>query len=92
MHTSLSPAILTIADDFNVDQTLASWVMSVYMITGAAMTILIGRFSDIFGARKMLLLMMVIYTAATAAAGFAQDIATLLTIRAIQGIAIATHL
>jgi MFS family permease len=59
------------------------------MITGAVMTILIGRFSDIFGARKMLLLMMVIYTAATAAAGFARDIATLLTIRAIQGIAIA---
>jgi MFS family permease len=89
MHTSLSPAIPTIADDFNVDQTLASWVMSVYMITGAVMTILIGGFSDIFGARKMLLLMMIIYTAATAAAGFAQDIATLLTIRAIQGIAIA---
>jgi MFS family permease len=89
MHTSLSPAIPTIADDFDVDQALASWVMSVYMITGAVMTILIGRFSDIFGARKMLLLMMVIYTAATAVAGFAQDISTLLTIRAIQGIAIA---
>ena len=53
------------------------------------MTILIGRFSDIFGAKKMLLLMMVIYTAATAVAGFSQDISTLLTIRAIQGIAIA---
>lgn len=57
MHTSLSPAIPTIADDFNVDQALASWVMSVYMITGAVVTIL-----------------------------------TLLTIRAIQGIAIANHL
>ena len=53
------------------------------------MTILIGRFSDIFGAKKMLLLMMVIYTAPTAVAGFSQDISTLLTIRAIQGIAIA---
>ena len=53
------------------------------------MTILIGRFSDIFGAKKMLLLMMMIYTAATVFAGFSQDIYTLLTIRAIQGIAIA---
>ncbi len=89
MHTSLSPAIPAIADDFKVDQALASWVMSIYMITGAVMTILIGRFSDIFGAKKMLVLMMVIYTAATAVAGFSQDISTLLTIRAIQGIAIA---
>jgi MFS family permease len=37
----------------------------------------------------MLLLMMIIYTVGTAVAGFSQDIYTLLTIRAIQGIAIA---
>jgi len=85
----LSPAIPVIAEDFGIDQALASWVMSIYMISGAVMTILIGRFSDIFGAKKMLLLMMVIYTAATVSAGFSQDIYTLLTIRAIQGIAIA---
>jgi MFS family permease len=85
----LSPAIPVIADQFDVDQTLASWVMSVYMITGAVMTILIGRFSDVFGARKMLVLMMIIYTAGTAMAGLSQDIYTLLAIRGIQGIAIA---
>jgi MFS family permease len=63
--------------------------MSVYMISGAVMTILIGKFSDVFGARRMLVLMMVIYTAATALAGLSQDINTLLAIRALQGIAIA---
>jgi MFS family permease len=89
LHTSLSPAIPVIADDFGVDESLAAWVMSVYMISGAVMTIVIGRFSDIFGAKKMLVLMMIIYTAATALAGFSQNIETLLTIRAIQGIAIA---
>jgi MFS family permease len=63
--------------------------MSVYMISGAVMTILIGKFSDVFGAKKMLIMMMIIYTAATALAGFSQEIYTLLAIRAIQGIAIA---
>jgi MFS family permease len=72
-----------------VDQSFAAWVMSVYMISGAVMTILIGKFSDVFGAKKMLVLMMIIYTAATALAGFSQDIYTLLAIRTIQGIAIA---
>ena len=89
LHTALSPAIPTIADQFNVDQSLAAWVMSIYMISGAVMTILIGNFSDIFGAKKMLVMMMVIYTVATILAGFSQDIGTLLAIRAIQGIAIA---
>jgi MFS family permease len=68
MHTSLSPAIPLIADEFDVDQSLAAWVMSVYMITGAVMTIVIGRFSDIFGAKKMLVIMMVLYTVGTALA------------------------
>ena len=72
LHTSLSPAIPVIADQFSVDQSLASWVMSVYMISGAVMTILIGKFSDVFGARKMLVLMMIIYTAGTAMAGFSR--------------------
>jgi MFS family permease len=89
MHTSLSPAIPLIADQFNVDQSLAAWVMSIYMITGAVMTILIGNFSDALGAKKMLVMMMAVYTVATIFAGFAQDIGTLLAIRAIQGIAIA---
>lgn len=85
----VSPAIPVIADDFDVDQTLASWVMSVYMITGAVMSILIGNFSDALGAKKMLILLMLIYTIATALAGFSKDINTLLIIRAIQGFAIA---
>jgi MFS family permease len=89
LHTSLSPAIPVIADEFDVDQSLAAWVMSVYMITGAVMTIIIGRFSDIFGAKKMLVIMMLLYTVGTILAGFSQDIYTLLIIRAIQGIAIA---
>ena len=53
------------------------------------MTIIIGNFSDALGAKKMLVMMMVIYTVATIFAGFSQDIYTLLAIRAIQGIAIA---
>jgi MFS family permease len=89
MHTSLSPAIPLIADQFDVDQSLAAWVMSIYMITGAVMTIIIGNFSDALGAKKMLVMMMAIYTVATIFAGFSQDIGTLLAIRAIQGIAIA---
>jgi MFS family permease len=78
LYGMVSPAIPVIADDFDVDQTLASWVMSVYMITGAVMNILIGNFSDALGAKKMLILLIMIYTIATALAGFSEDINTLL--------------
>ena len=55
------------------------------------MTILIGNFSDALGAKKMLVMMMVIYTVATIFAGFSQDIYTLLAIRAIQELPLQIH-
>jgi MFS family permease len=89
VHTSLSPALPRIAQDFAVSTSVSSWVMTAYMVSGAVMTIVIGRFSDIVGAKKMLMLLMICYTVGTIFAGFAHDIFTLIGIRALQGIAIA---
>jgi MFS family permease len=54
--------------------------MTAYMVSGAVMTIVIGRLADIYGAKKMLMMMMICYTVRTILAGFAQDISTLITI------------
>ena len=53
------------------------------------MTIIMGRLSDLLGAKKMLMIMMVCFTVGTILAPFANDISTLIAIRALQGIAIA---
>ena len=63
--------------------------MTAYMVSGAVMTIVIGRLADIYGAKKMLMMMMICYTVGTVLAGFAQDISTLIAIRTLQGIAVA---
>ena len=63
--------------------------MTAYMVSGAVMTIVIGRLADIYGAKKMLMMMMICYTVGTILAGFAQDISTLIAIRTLQGIAVA---
>jgi MFS family permease len=89
VHTSLSPALPMIAQDFAVSTSVSSWVMTAYMVSGAVMTIVIGRFSDLVGAKKMLILLMIGYTVGTIFAGFAHDIFTLIGIRALQGVAIA---
>jgi MFS family permease len=59
------------------------------MISGAVMTIIIGRLADIFGARKMLLIELGCFAVGTGLAGFVQDFYSLLVIRALQGIAVA---
>ena len=53
------------------------------------MTIVIGKLADMYGAKKMLLLVFLCYTVGTALAGFSQDIYTLLVLRVLQGIAVA---
>ena len=54
------------------------------------MTVIMGRLSDLVGAKKMLMIMMACFTVGTILAPFANDISTLIAIRALQGIAIAS--
>ena len=88
LNTAMAPAIPVIAEDFQISQSLTSWVMTAYMVTGAVMTVIMGRLSDLVGAKKMLMIMMTCFTVGTILAPFANDIYTLIAIRALQGIAI----
>lgn len=89
VHTSLSPALPLFVSEFEITYNLASWTLTAYMISGAVMTIIIGRLADLFGSRKMLLIELGCFAVGTALAGFAQDFYSLLIIRALQGVAVA---
>jgi len=85
----LLPAIPEIMKDFRVPYALAAWIFSGYMIVAAVMTPIAGKLSDIYGKKKVLLTLLVVYVAATAAGGFANTISFLLMIRIIQGVGLA---
>ena len=90
LNTAMSPALPSIAKDFDTSLSTASWVMTAYMVSGAVMTVVMGRLSDLVGAKKMLMIMMLFFTVGTILAPFAQDIFTLIIIRVFQGIAVAS--
>ena len=89
VHTSLAPALTQMVEYFDSDYGTVSWVLTAYLVSGAAVTIVIGRLADIYGAKKMLLLVFLCYIVGTVLGGFAQDIYTLLVFRVIQGVAVA---
>lgn len=89
LHTALAPALPDLLQSFNTDFDLGSWVLSAYMITGAVMSIVIGRLADMYGAKKMFLVVMVCYTIGIILAPFSSDISTLLALRVLQGVAVA---
>ena len=89
VHTSLAPALTQMVEYFDTDYGTVSWVLTAYLVSGAAVTIVIGRLADIYGAKKMLLLVFLCYIVGTVLGGFAQNIYTLIVFRVIQGVAVA---
>ncbi|MDQ3717597.1 MAG: MFS transporter [Thermoproteota archaeon] len=85
-ETMVLPAIPDFIRDFNILYTTSSWILSSYLIAGAVMTPIAGRLSDIYGKKKILLIVMAVYSTGILAGGFANSIEFMLAARAAQGI------
>ena len=62
VHTSLTPALPQMVTEFGVDYSVITWVLTAYLVSGASVTIVIGRLADLYGAKKMLLIVFICYT------------------------------
>ena len=85
----LLPAIPEIIQEFKITYGTAAWIFSAYLIVAAVMTPVAGRLSDLYGKKKVLLILLTIYIAGLVAGGFADNISFLLVSRIIQGVGLA---
>lgn len=88
-ETMLLPAIPEIMQDFNIPYSTAAWIFSAYLIIAAVMTPIAGKLSDIYGSKKVLLTLLVLYIVGVVIGGFSENISFLLTSRIIQGVGLA---
>jgi MFS family permease len=88
-ETMLIPAIPDLIQQFNVSYTMSSWILTAYLVPGAVMMPIAGKLSDIYGKKKILLIIMAIYIAGITIAAFSTSIYMLFAARAIQGIGMA---
>jgi MFS family permease len=88
-ETMILPAIPDFIRDFNISYSTSSWLLSAYIIAAAVMTPIGGKLSDIYGKKKMLLIVMAIYAAGILAGRFATDFEFMLAARAAQGVGMA---
>ncbi len=88
-ETMLIPAIPDLIREFHVSYSMSSWILTAYLITGAVMTPIAGKLSDVYGKKRIMLLIMIIYAIGVSIAGFANNIYSLMFARAIQGIGMA---
>jgi MFS family permease len=88
-ETMLLPAIPEIMRDFRIPYGTAAWIFSSYLIVAAVMTPIAGKLSDLYGKKKILLVLLTLYVAGITAGGFAHNITFLLMSRIIQGVGLA---
>jgi MFS family permease len=88
-ETMLLPAIPDIITEFNISYNTASWILTAYLIAGAVMTPIAGKLSDIYGRKKIVLIIMIIYIIGISLGGLSSNITILIISRVIQGIGIS---
>src|SRR5438445_13624000 len=88
-ETMLLPAIRDIINDFHISYSTSSWILTAYLISGAVATPIAGKLSDIYGRKKMVLIIFIIYIIGISAGGLSSNISFLVIARVIQGIGIS---
>src|SRR4029453_10255939 len=84
--TIVNVALPSIREDLQFTETSLVWVVNAYMLTYGGFLLLGGRLGDLFGHRRIFLLGLLLFTAASLACGLSNSQVMLVAARAIQGV------
>ncbi len=90
--TIVNVSLPTIAHDLHFTQTNLQWVATAYALTFGGLLLLGGRAADLLGRRRVLMVGLGLFTAASLACGLATSAGFLIATRAIQGVGAAIML
>ncbi|MGP4052016.1 MFS transporter [Streptomyces sp. 2A115] len=83
--TVTNVALPHIGEDFSADLTALQWTVNAYMLTLAGLILLGGSLGDRFGRRRIFIIGVVCFAAASLLCGLAADTNMLIAARALQG-------
>lgn len=87
--TVVNIALPTIGGELRLDREALTWIVTGYTLVFGGLMLFGGRLADLFGRRRMLLIGLSLFTAASLAAGLAQTGPVLLGGRLAQGLGAA---
>src|SRR5262245_40641780 len=83
--TIVNVALPTIKEDLGFSQNSLAWVVNAYLIAFGGLLLLAGRLGDLIGQRRIFLIGLTVFTAASALCALAQRQGMLIAARFIQG-------
>src|SRR6266480_487487 len=84
--TIVNVALPSIQADLGFSGTSLAWVVNAYLLTFGGFLLLGGRLGDLFGHRRLFLIGISLFTAASIACGLATSQGLLVGARAVQGL------
>src|SRR4051812_410149 len=90
--TIVNVALPVVQRDLRFSQADLTWVVNAYLIAYGSFLLMAGRLGDLVGRKRVFLTGLLVFTAASAVCGFADDQLVLIAARFVQGVggAIAT--
>ncbi len=85
----LTPSLPVIGEQYGVDAATASLIISLYLVFGTAIMPVIGKLGDIYGKKRMIIYVLIAYSAMVAITSFTSNFTTLLISRTFQGIGLS---
>jgi EmrB/QacA subfamily drug resistance transporter len=84
-QTSLVPAIQDLIDTFHTDAAGVAWTLTGYLLAAAVATPLLGRFGDMFGKRRILVLALGLFAAGNVISALGNTLEVVVAGRILQG-------
>src|SRR3712207_3254777 len=84
--TIVNVALPSIQDDLGFSQNSLAWVVNAYLIAFGGLLLLAGRLGDLIGRRRVFMVGLAVFTAASLLCGVAQSQELLIAARFVQGV------
>ncbi|WP_406636664.1 MFS transporter [Amycolatopsis sp. WGS_07] len=81
------PALPLLQRDLHTNETGATWLLTAYFLAAAAATAVVGRLGDLFGKRRMLLIVLCVMAVGQLVCAVSDSLAPEIAGRALQGVA-----
>ncbi len=90
LQTMVVPALPDLRRDLHASPAATGWVLSAFLLTSAAATVIVSRLGDLYGNKPLMLVSLGILGLGTLLAGLSTSIGVLVAARAVQGLGAAT--
>jgi EmrB/QacA subfamily drug resistance transporter len=85
-NTVVNVALPTIQQKFGATTSALEWIVNGYTLSLAVMMVTMGKLGDVFGRKRLFLIGLTIFTAASFACGIAPNLGILIFFRVLQGV------